>query len=190
MRRALSSSLIPAFLVGLVAGLLASSGAGAEERPITPYFQLGPLVVHGDEADVLTLGLGVFDPFKEVHDESAAATLEYRLGRKLFVIGPSIGGMANSDGGLFGYFGLYSDISVGKVYFTPQVAMGAYHQGNSRDLGGVFQFREMVDLAYRFDNGQRLGVRVAHISNAHIHEYNPGEEEYYLTYAIPLGPLF
>ena len=68
--------------------------------------------------------------------------------------------------------------------------MGAYHQGNSRDLGGVFQFREMVDLAYRFDNGQRLGVRVAHISNAHIHEYNPGEEEYYLTYAIPLGPLF
>ncbi len=164
--------------------------ADAEERPTTPYFTLGPVVVHGDEADALTLGLGAFDPFKEANDGSPAATLEYRLGRKLAVIGPSIGGMANTDGGVFGYFGLYGDISVGKVYFTPQLAVGGYSQGDSRDLGGVFQFRETAEFTYRFDNGQRLGVRVAHISNAHIHEYNPGEEEYYLTYTIALGPLF
>jgi hypothetical protein len=31
---------------------------------------------------------------------------------------------------------------------------------------------------------------VAHISNAHVHERNPGEEEYYLTYSIALDPLF
>jgi lipid A 3-O-deacylase len=188
MRCALSSTLMTLLFGGLLAcsGL---AGAHAEERPTTPYFTLGPVVVHGDEADALTLGLGVFDPFKKVNDEAAAATLEYRLGRKLFVIGPAIGGMANTDGGLFGYLGLYGDISVGKVYFTPQLAVGAYHQGDSRDLGGVFQFRETVEFSYRFDNGQRLGVRVAHISNAHIHEFNPGEEEYYLTYAIALGPL-
>jgi lipid A 3-O-deacylase len=188
MHRAPSSCLMTA----LFGGLLAWSGlavAHAEERPTTPYFTLGPVVVHGNEADALTLGLGVFDPFKKAHDKAPAATLEYRLGRKLLVIGPAIGGMANTDGGLFGYFGLYGDISVGKVYFTPQLALGAYHRGNSRDLGGVFQFRETVEFSYRFDNGQRLGVRVAHISNAHIHDYNPGEEEYYLTYAIALGPL-
>jgi lipid A 3-O-deacylase len=187
MRRALSSSLIASLFGGLVAwsGLAV---ADAEERPTTPYFTLGPVVVHGDEADALMLGLGAFDPFD--NGKSAAATLEYRLGRKLFVIGPAIGGMANTQGGLFGYFGLYGDISVGKVYVTPQLAVGAYHQGDSRDLGGVFQFRETVELSYRFDNGQRLGFRVAHISNAHIHEVNPGEEEYYLTYAIALGPLF
>jgi lipid A 3-O-deacylase len=186
MRGALTSG----FFVSLVAGLVACSGGGAasaEERPTTPYFKLGPVVVHGDEADALMLGLGAFDPFD--NGKSAGATLEYRLGRKLFVIGPAIGGMANTQGGLFGYFGLYSDISVGKVYFTPQLAIGAYHQGDSRDLGGVFQFRETVEFSYRFDNGQRLGVRVAHISNAGIHEINPGEEEYYLTYAIALGPL-
>ncbi len=186
MRRALTSSL----LASLFGVLLAGSGgdvARAEERPTTPYFQLGPVVVHGDEADALMLGLGAFDLFDD--NSSAAATLEYRLGRKLFVIGPAIGGMANTDGGLFGYFGLYSDISVGKVYFTPMLALGGYHQGDSKDLGGVFQFRELVELAYRFDNGQRLGFRVAHISNAGIHEINPGEQEYYLTYAIPLGPL-
>jgi lipid A 3-O-deacylase len=66
--------------------------------------------------------------------------------------------------------------------------MGGYHEGDSADLGGVFQFRESIDLAYRFDNGHRLGVRVAHISNAGIHDKNPGEEEILLTYSFSLGP--
>ena len=185
MRRTLGSSLLAIGFAVLLSGALS-----AAERPTTAYFQLGPVVVHGDEADALMLGLGAFDPFKESYDGSAAATLEYRLGRKLFVIGPAIGGVANTDGGLFGYFGLYSDISAGPFYFTPMLALGGYHQGDSKDLGGVFQFRESVEFAYRFANGQRLGLRVAHISNAHIHEYNPGEEEYYLTYTLALGPLF
>ena len=182
MRLPLISSLVAAALAWPLAP------AAAEERPTTPYFELGPLVVHGNEADALMLGLGAFDPFD--NGSAAGATLEYRLGRKLFVIGPAIGGIANSDGGLFGYFGLYADLSVGPVYFTPQLGLGAYHQGDSRDLGGVFQFRETVEFSYRFENGHRLGARVAHISNADIHDRNPGEEEYYLTYAVALGPLF
>jgi lipid A 3-O-deacylase len=181
MRRPLTSILVAACLLSV------APPAGAEERPTTPFFQLGPLVVHGNEADVLMLGLGVFDPFD--NRTSAAATLEYLLGRKLFFIGPAIGGMANAEGGLFGYFGLYLDLSVGPIYFTPQLGLGFYHRGDSRDLGGNFQFRETVELGYRFDNGHRAGVRVAHISNADLHEVNPGEEEYYVTYAIALGPL-
>ena len=161
--------------------------AVAEERPITPFLELGPVVLHGSEADLLMLGLGAFDLFDD--RDAPAATLEYRLGRKLFFIGPALGGMANTDGGLFGYFGLYFDLSAGPVYFTGQLAAGAYREGDSRDLGGVFQFRQSIDLAYRFANGHRLGARVAHISNADIHDRNPGEEEYYLTYAIALGPL-
>jgi hypothetical protein len=66
--------------------------------------------------------------------------------------------------------------------------MGGYRKGNSTDLGGVFQFRQSIDLSYRFDNGHRLGVRAAHISNADIQERNPGEEEILLTYSITLGP--
>jgi lipid A 3-O-deacylase len=161
--------------------------ATAEERPITPFVELGPLVLHGNEADALMLGLGVFDPFD--NRTSAAATLEYRLGRKLFFIGPAIGAMANTEGGLFAYFGLYLDLSIGPIYFTPQLGLGAYHRGDSRDLGGTFQFRETVELSWRFANGHRAGVRVAHISNADLHDVNPGEEEYYLTYAVALGPL-
>jgi lipid A 3-O-deacylase len=182
MRRLLTHSLLAACLTSAAALPVA-----AEERPTTPFFQLGPLVLHGNEADALMLGLGMFDPFD--NRTSAGATLEYRLGRKLFFIGPAIGGMANSEGGLFGYFGLYLDLSVGPIYFTPQLGLGFYHRGDSRDLGGNFQFRETVELSYRFDNGHRAGVRVAHISNADLHDVNPGEEEYYLTYSVALGAL-
>jgi lipid A 3-O-deacylase len=159
--------------------------ASAAEPGTTAFAELGPIVVHGNEADNLLLGLGVFD-LRD--DTSPAGTVEYRFGRKVFVVGFSLGLMANTDGGLFGYVGAYSDLSYKKIYLTPQMAMGGYHEGDSSDLGGVFQFRLSLDIAYRFDNGHRLGVRGAHISNAGVNDHNPGEEELFLTYSIPLGP--
>ena len=51
--------------------------------------------------------------------------------------------------------------------------MGGYHTGDSSDLGGVFEFRLSLDIAYRFDNGHRLGVRAAHISSGGVNEQNP-----------------
>ena len=183
MRRSLIHGLLAVALP-----LLAAPPALAQERPVTPFLELGPVVLHGSEADLAMLGLGMFDPFD--NRTSAAATFEYRFGRKLLFIGPALGAMVNAEGGLFGYFGLYFDLSAGPVYFTGQLAAGGYHEGDSRDMGGVFQFRQSIDLAYRFDNGHRLGVRVAHISNADIHDRNPGAEEYYLTYGVALGPLF
>jgi lipid A 3-O-deacylase len=175
-------SLLMATLLFALAG---PDLACADEPGITAFAQLGPLVVHGNEADNLLLGAGVFD----IRDEtSAAGTIEYRFGRKVFVIGFSLGLLANTDGGLFGYVGAYSDLSYNKIYFTPQLAMGGYEEGSSSDLGGVFQFRLSLDVAYRFDNGHRVGVRAAHISNGGVNEQNPGEEELFLTYSISLGP--
>jgi lipid A 3-O-deacylase len=174
------------FALGLLAALSVTSGAARADAPGTTAFaRLGPIVIHGNEADNLLLGAGVFD----LRDEtSPAGTIEYRFGRKVFVVGFSLGLVANTRGGLFGYVGAYGDLSYRKFYLTPQLAMGGYHEGASSNLGGVFQFRMSLDLAYRFDNGQRLGVRAAHISNAHIHDHNPGEEEILLTYSFPLGP--
>jgi lipid A 3-O-deacylase len=159
--------------------------ACAAESGTTAFAQLGPIVVHGNEADNLLVGAGVFD----IRDRtSAAGTIEYRFGRKVFVLGLSLGLMANTDGGLFGYVGTYGDLSYKRIYVTPQMAMGGYHDGDSSDLGGVFQFRLSMDIAYRFDNGHRVGVRAAHISNAGVNDHNPGEEELFLTYSVPLGP--
>jgi hypothetical protein len=62
---------------------------------------------------------------------------------------------------------------------------GGYVQGHSKDLGGIFQFRTELWVAYQFDGGARLGARIAHLSNAGIHHSNPGEEELLVTYAPP-----
>lgn len=159
----------------------------AEEPAINVIYELGPIDVHGNELDTLTVGLGAFDVFDD--ETSAAGVVEYRFGRKVFFLGLSLGLMANADGGLFGHVGLYGDLSYGRFYFTPQLAMGGYREGGSVDLGGVFQFRQSVDLAYRLDNGHRVGLKFAHISNADVHQSNPGEEEIFLTYSVAFGPF-
>jgi lipid A 3-O-deacylase len=171
-------------LLGITLSAVAT-GACAEGADTSAFARLGPIVVHGNGADNLLFGGGVFDLR---HDPSGAGTVEYRFGRKVSLIGPALGLLANTDGGLFGYVGAYADLSYRKIYMTPQLAVGGYGQGSSKDLGGVFQFRQSLDLAYRFDNGHRVGIRAAHISNADIHDINPGEEELLLTYSFPLGP--
>jgi lipid A 3-O-deacylase len=164
---------------------VAPAAARADAPGTTAFARFGPFLIHGNEADTLLLGAGAFD----LRDErSPAGTIEYRFGRKVFVAGFSLGLVANTRGGLYGYVGLYGDLSYKSFYLTPQLAMGGYHEGASSNLGGVFQFRESLDLTYRFDNGHRLGVRAAHISNADLHERNPGEEEILLIYSFSLGP--
>ncbi|MEB8491533.1 acyloxyacyl hydrolase, partial [Acidithiobacillus ferriphilus] len=41
--------------------------------------------------------------------------------------------------------------------------------------------------AYQFANQSRLGIKIAHISNAYIANEDPGEDEVLLTYALPLS---
>jgi hypothetical protein len=171
-------------LLGMTLSVVATA-AHADGAATSAFARLGPIVLHGNEPDNLLLGAGVFDLR---HDASGAGTVEYRFGRKVFVVGLALGVMANTEGGLFGYVGAYTDLSYKKLYVTPQLAMGGYDEGGGQDLGGVFQFRQSIDLAYRFDNGQRLGIRAAHISNASIHNSNPGEEELVLIYSFPIGP--
>jgi hypothetical protein len=173
------------FALVVCVSLITAGAARADEPTTTAFAHIGPIVVHGNEADTLLLGAGVFDLR---HHPAPAGTVEYRFGRKVFVVGFTLGLLANTDGGLFGYVGAYGDLSYKKLYVTPQLAMGGYHQGGSQDLGGVFQFRESLDIAWRFDNGHRFGIRAAHISNGSIYGINPGEEELFLTYSFPLGP--
>jgi lipid A 3-O-deacylase len=177
-------------LICLVGCLIVTGRREAHSAENANAYRLGPVAIARSGPDAFLAGAGVFDLEDRRSSMSAGGNLEYRFGRKLFVIGPALGLVANWDGGVYGYFGLYADISIGPVVLSPQVAAGGYREGDSIDLGGEFQFRESVDLSYRFEGGSRLGVRLAHISNAGIYEENPGAEEAYVTYAIPLGPLF
>jgi hypothetical protein len=148
---------------------------------------IGPLVVEGAEADALTLGAGAFDLSED--RTSAAGTFEYRFGRKLWFLGAGLGLVANSDGGVVGYGGVYMDLSAGSVVLTPLLGIAGAREGGGRNLGSVFQFRAQGDLTYRFAGGSRVGLRFAHLSNANTNDPNPGEEELLLIGTIALAPL-
>jgi hypothetical protein len=180
--------LVPLCGLLLAAWLTPADAASAEPVEPTVFARLGPIALHGSEPDALTIGLGAFD-IGQSHT-SPAANLEYRFGRKLWFVGPSYGLVGNTDGGLLGYVGAYIDLSYRDVYLTPQVAIAGYREGDSRNLGSIFQFRAAGDLTYRFANGARLGLRFAHVSNANTADPNPGEEEIYLIGTIALGPFY
>ena len=149
----------------------------------------GPAHLVGDEASHLDLGAGAFD-IQGDRDErpSAVGQVEFRYGRKLFFIGPAVGILATTKGAVFGYAGIYADFKFGQFVVTPLGAVGGYRQGGGEDLGGAFQFRPSIAVSYEFADQSRIGVQIAHISNAGTgrDHLNPGPNEVLLTYAIPL----
>ncbi len=178
--RSLVSSLGVAALV-----VLPSLAAADDKRDVVG--DLWGIELLGKTPNYVDLGTGVFDVFKRDRDgqTSASARVELRIGEKLYGFGPLIGLMANTDGGVNGYGGLYVDLAVGDIIVTPIAAVSGYSQGGSSYLSGVFLFRIGLGAAYEFENKVRVGVRLSHLSNASIHDDNPGEEEIYLTIALP-----
>jgi len=150
------------------------------------------VVLLADEASLLCIGAGIFDPIQEGYSAgtagySAASLVEYRLGRKFLFTGPLVGILTNSDGGVFGYGGFFFDFAVGPLRFEPMFSVGGYRRGESKRLGGVFEFHTGANFAYRFERGTRIGIEMNHISNADIHHRNPGVELLLVTLMFPLG---
>jgi len=171
--------------VGL-ALMLASPAVGQERQAESGA---GAISFIDDGRSYAEFGIGAFNILKKRNGGtlSAVGNLEYRHGQKLFSIGPALGVLTNSEGAVYGYGGLYADIVIGDVVITPLAGFGGYDRNGSKDLGGVFQFRLSLSAAYEFHNGHRLGAKFAHLSNAFLHDINPGEEEVLLTYSIPFG---
>ena len=173
-------------IAGVMTALLIPAAVAAQEG-VADFAQWGGISLRGAAPHYLDAGIGVFD-FRAAFDNSdrsAAGRLEVRGGKKLWFLGPAIGLMANTSGGVFGYGGVYADIAYGNFTITPLAGLGGYRQGDSTDLGGVFQFRLSLGISYEFENHHRLGVNIAHVSNSGIYDTNPGQEELYVTYAIP-----
>lgn len=84
--------------------------------------------------------------------------------------------------------GLLMDIPLGERWvLTPSFGGGYYNEGEGLNLGFNMQFRSAIELTYRFNNGHRLGVALAHLSNGSLDEVNPGTETLQLNWLIPLG---
>lgn len=148
--------------------------------------------IMGNSAPYLSVGAGVFNLVGAVNTygynhSPAEINVEYQTGDKLYGIGFAWGLLANSDGGVDGYGGLYSNIALTPHWIlTPLAALSGYRQGSSKDLGSTFLFRLELGLAYQLDNGSRVGLKMAHLSNGDLYARNPGENEVLLTYAFPL----
>jgi lipid A 3-O-deacylase len=158
--------------------------AGAAETARV-FRRVGPFDLLGDGPSYFDVGVGVFD-FRRTSEDDVApeGRGELRFGKKFFFIGAALGLMANTDGGLFGYQSIYADFARGRFVMTPLLGLGGYKQGGSKDLGSVFQFRLELGLSWLLDSQSRVGIRLVHISNAHIFPSNPGVEEFLFTYAF------
>jgi len=178
VRRYLAAGLL--FLSLFFVSSLALAGEVSE-----PFYTSGRFSVAGDSYNYADIGLGAFS-FHNVDDGDGAGevNLEFRFGKKYYFVGPLIGILANTDGGFYGYAGFYADLSYGKFVLTPMAGMGGYHQGSSRNLGGVFTFRLALNFDYQITERTRVGLRLGHLSNANTHDKNPGEDEALITFAL------
>lgn len=139
-----------------------------------------------DDPSFVTLGLGYFDI---VHKDGEALVggAEWMSNQRLWIFQPMVGGMATTDGSLYGYAGFGTDFFFGNRWvITPSIAIGAYSEGGGMDLGHVVEFRSAITFAYRFNDRSRLGLRFYHLSNAGLGDDNPGVEVLDITYSIPL----
>ena len=161
-------------ILGIAAGLVFATSVSADEK----------------EPALLAFGLGYYD-IRARDDTAADFRLEYRSDLALWIFRPWIGLEATSDGAVYGLGGFLADIPLGpRVRLTPSLGAGAYHQGDGKDLGHPVQFRSQIELAYRFEDGQRLALAFSHISNASLSNQNPGTEILTLYYMVPFDLLF
>jgi len=165
------SATLALLLLLTTTSALAASGTGEGVRLL------------GDGPHYLNLAVGTFETFDD-QDNAFAGQLEWRFGKKLFYIGPLIGALSNTDGGVIGFAGIYLDLALGRFVLSPQTGVGAYEKGSSKDLGGTLEFISGLGLSYQFADDSRLGIRYEHISNANMHNENPGADILLLNYGI------
>jgi hypothetical protein len=89
------------------------------------------------EPGFVSLSLGVFD-MDTLKDAAVEGRIDYHAGWKVFQtqtffkgIGPMIGVMANSEGAVFGYGGIYADFQLTDRWVVwPSGGIGGYAQGD------------------------------------------------------------
>lgn len=138
----------------------------------------------------LAFGTGAFDFIDDDDNDDNAAEyrVEYRSGWRVYWrLKPFVGVMATTNESIYAYGGLLADFDLGRFVITPSLTAGYYARGNGKDLGLDAEFRTGIEVAYRFDNGMRLGISLYHLSNASIAKDNPGTEVGGLVLSYPLN---
>lgn len=140
-------------------------------------------------ADYLGVNLGVANIING--KDSALLGVEYRGAPLLWALYPHAGGFVTHRGAVYGYAGLGLEFRITEsILIRGNTAVGAYGQGDDRDLGHVIEFRSGVELAYELPNRAQIGLTFHHLSNAGFDSDNDGTEIATVTYSVPLDSLF
>ena len=144
-----------------------------------------------DKSTELNVYTGMFD-FSDNGKRSTLIGIQHQnenLRRNSFIgnLSPITGAMLTADNSSYFYTGVQAEYTLGVLNLTPSFAPGLYERGDGKELGHIVEFRSGLDLAYRRENGSRIGVEVHHLSNASLDENNPGTETFLFTYSIPLN---
>ena len=115
---------------------------------------------------------------------AAFAGLEIRFRPVRWGIYPLGGFLASADGSSHVRLGLGRDFRVTERFVVAlNSAAGYWERGDGPDLGHDLEFRSALDLACRLREDLRVGLTVAHLSNASIADSNPGVETLSLSVA-------
>lgn len=149
------------------------------------------LTIPAHATDYITGYAGVFDVLDD-NENSGQFGLEYRFNPIQYGFRPTLGVNVTTEGALYGYGGFHWDVPLvdNEIYLIPNFVVGAYAEGDDKDLGGALEFRSGIELAYQMPNSHRVGVAFNHISNASIYDKNPGAETVLINYSLPMGNLF
>jgi len=135
-----------------------------------------------------TVSAGGFD-IVQFDDPAAEGSIEYRWANPLIWHAKPFAGMTmTTDAGALVFAGLRLDEPL-TAHWIAGFDLGAalYAQGHGKDLGSAALGRGGLSLAYRFDNGARLGVSFHHMSHDHLFSsHNPGVETASVTFSWPL----
>lgn len=169
------SRLARAVVAALVLALLATPAVADDERA-----EPGTETATGDL--LLQLGAGAYDAVRRA-DTAGQLAFQAALRPRRFQIRPVVGLFVTSDEAVYGYAGAACDFELSpRFLLTPQFSVGAYEDGDGKDLGHMLEFLSSLQLAYRFDGGSRIGLVYQHISNGSISDDNPGAEIILLTW--------
>ncbi len=157
------------------------------------------LALPASAADVplISLGIGGTDILADQSRAAVGFRLDYRSALSLlpffdayFKLQPWAGIETTSRQSIWGGGGIQLEVPLGPHWvLTPNAGVGAYGQGNGKDLGSVVEFRSTFEGGYVFDNGTRLVASFSHMSNAGITRHNPGTEAAMISFQIPLARL-
>lgn len=139
-----------------------------------------------EEGAELAIAGGAYDIAKT---RSSEAGIEYRLHSRAWNLVPAIGAAVTGDGAFWAYAGLRRPFRVAPGWrLTPGFAVSLYEEGSTgKDLGGPLEFRTSLELSRRLAGGSSVGLAVYHLSNAGIHDDNPGSNSVILSWSFPVS---